>query len=224
MGLNCLQAYVSIIKSIARYRVLQINNQYYVVDIEESPRFFFFPFMTWTHMYTLYELEQEQARRISEYNKERGAVGLEAFSVYYFLIVGLSLALGKTIVSSGIAYIPFLNNTIVQWLFLLLAVAAIVYFRFVQHRKTYEKMHQLVDLKPLNRQYVKFYPVNKMNYVFGFVMWLFFLGFTCLSLGLFLQLNLLLGLISFWAFLSVVAIAFRLFVHPNYVYKCAFYE
>lgn len=222
--MNRLQAYVSIIKSIARYRMVQINNKYYVVDIEESPRFFFLPFITWVHIYTLYELEEEQARRIFAYNETKGTTGIEAFSAYYFLIVGIGLVLGKTVVSSGIAYIPFLNNTFVQWLFLLLTVAAIIYFRFVQHRKTYIKMHQLVDLSTLNRQYVKFYPVNKMSYVFGLIMWLFFLGFTYLSLGIFLQLNLLLGLVGFWAFLSFVAIAFRLFIHPNYVYKCEFYE
>jgi len=221
---NRLQAYVTIIKSIARYRMVQINNKYYIVDIEENPGFFFFPFITWVHIYTLYELEEGQASRIFAHNKTKGTAGIETFSTYYFLIVGISFVLGKTVVSSGIAYIPFLNNTIVQWLFLLLAVAAVIYFRFVQHQKTYRKMHQLVDLSTLNRKYVKFYPVNKMNYVFLLIQWLFFLGFSYLSVGMFLQLDLLLGLIGFWVCLSMVAIIFRLFIHPNYVYKCNFYK
>jgi len=221
---NRLQAYVSIIKSIARYRMVQINNKYYIVDIEENPRFFFFPFITWLHIYTLYELEEGQACKIYAYNETKGTAGMEAFSLYYFLIVGISFVLGKTAVSSGIVYIPFFGNTFAQGLFLFLAVVAVIYFRYVKHRKTYIKMHQLIDLGSLNRKYVKFYPVNKMNYVFFLTQWLVFLGFIFLSVGLFLQLDLLLGLLGVWGFLSMAAIIFRLFIHPNYVYKCNFYK
>src|SRR5690625_684035 len=146
------------------------------------------------------------------------------FFLYYFLFYCISFVLGKTVFSSEIAYIPFLNNTIVLWLFLLLAVAAVIYFRFVQHQKTYRKMHQLVDLSTLNRKYVKFYPVNKMNYVFLLIQCMFFLGFSYLSVVMFLLLDLLFCLIGFWVCLSMVAIIFRLFIHPNYVYKCNFYK
>lgn len=48
LGLNYLQAYVSIIKGIARIRVVQIENKYYIVDIEENTRFFFIPLVALT--------------------------------------------------------------------------------------------------------------------------------------------------------------------------------
>lgn len=219
-----MRAYISIIKHIIRYRVLQINNKYYIVDIEENPRFFLFPFLTWFHIYTLYELEEDQARKISDYNKTKGPDGREVFSTLYFFIVGISLTLGKVVASSGLAYIPFINNTIVHILFLLLAIGAVVYFRIIQYRKTYEKMHQLVDLKPLNKKYARFYPINKLNYVYLLFMWLFFLGFAFLASALFLQLSILLGLLGFWTFISLAAVAYRFFIHPKYKYTCTFYE
>lgn len=222
--MNSLKAYVSIIKGIARYRLVQLNHKYYLVDLEENPRFFFLPFITWLHIYTLYELEEGQARKIFDYNEAKGPAGIDSFSIYYFLIVGIGLVLGKTIVSSGIAYIPFLANPFVQALFLLLTVAAVLYFRYVEHGKTHIKMHQLVDLSTLNRKYVRFYPVNKLNYIFCLLHWLTLLGLIVLALGLFLQLNLLLGLIGFWVFLSMAVLTYRLFIHPNYVYKCNFYK
>src|SRR5690625_684033 len=111
--------------------MVQINNKYYIVDIEENPGFFFFPFITWVHIYTLYELKEGQASRIFAHNKTKGTAGIETFSTYYFLIVGISFVLVKTVVSSGIAYIPFLYITFFYLLFLFLVVDVFIFFLFV---------------------------------------------------------------------------------------------
>lgn len=219
-----MKAFVSIIKGIARYRLLRINNRQYLIDLEENPRFFFFPFIMWTHIFTVYELQEENSQIVIEYNDKKGPIGYDVMPIIYPLVVGISFVLGKSFVGAGFANIPFVNHKIIQVLCIILVIIATVLWRIREHKRTYEKMSNLITFKKPNRLYVKFYPINKMNYVFQAIVWFLSIGMAILSIGLFIQENLFIGLLGFCIFISLLSLVYRLFVYPKYIYKCAFYE
>lgn len=223
-GMSYLKAFVSIIKGIARYRLIRINNKDYLVDLEENPRFFFFPFIMWTHIFTLYELQGDHSKKVFEYQSKKGPIGYDAMPIVYPLVVGISFVLGQSFVRAGFANIPFVNHQVIQILCIILIIIATFLWRIREHKRTYEKMSNLITFTNSNRLYVKFFPINKMNYVFQAIIWLVFIGMTILSIGLIIQENLFIGLLGFWVFISFLPLVYRLFIFPKYIYHCVFYE
>lgn len=219
-----MKAFISIINSITRFRLIRINNRQYLIDLEENPRFFFFPFIMWTHIFTVYELQEKDSQTITEYNDKKGSTGYDVMPIIYPLIVGISFVLGNGFVGDSLASVPFVNHKVIQALCIILVVVATVLWRIREHKRTLENMSNLITFEDSKHLYIRFLPINRMNYVFQVIMWLFSIGMIILSLGLFLKENLFIGLLCFWAFISLLPLIYRLFIHPKYIYKCAFYE
>lgn len=223
IGVETLHTYISQIKGIIRYRLLHIDGKYYLVDLEENPLFYFFPFLTWFHKYTLYELNEEQAQRILDNQYQRQS-GTAIFSIIYPLSVGTSLILGKAFVSSGLAQIPFFQSKFIQILFLLLTVLACVYFWGHLHKKAILKMEEIVPLRSLDRYYARFIPEEKRSYFSSIFIALVAALFIFVGVSLVIIENLLLGFATFCFFIFFYPISFRGFLHPEKVYKSIFYK
>lgn len=211
-------AYVSILKNL-RYRSIRHGSHNYLLDLEQNKYYFIFPFLLWTDILKVYQLDQEALMNLEKIKHRTNFI-----DSLMMLIVGLSFVLGKMVVSAGFIQIEFLNSIIGNVIFLLLMTSIVVVFRIRQHRKNEEKMQQLLAVEKLNIYYIKLYPKKIKGIIFPLFMWVFFIFFTYMSILLAIKLHLLIGIIGYWGFLSIVFIAFRLFIHSNYEYTISYYE
>lgn len=218
---------VHAVRGNIRYRVLEIDNYYYLVDLEENLLFYLIPFLTWFHTYNIYEIDEALAKTFTEKGKgekEKEKERKAQTKVLLPIALSLSIVFGRMLIGMGVNDIIFFQSTVINIITLTLTVLSISYFWSAMYRQSEEKLKSFLTDQSLQSYRAKFYPKKKKEYfqmLFFMVFLLFFISGTAVLL---LTEGLLIGIICFALFLVMYSIMFRLHIHVGKDYKGVFID
>lgn len=138
---------VHAVRENIRYRVLEIDNHYYLVDIEENLLFYFIPFLTWFHTYKIYVIDEALAKGFIERSKEEKEKGKKRkvqTAVLLPIALTLSIVFGRILIGMGFNDLVFFQGIAINIVTLTLTVIAIGYFWRTMYKRGIEKINHLL--------------------------------------------------------------------------------
>src|SRR5690625_2353693 len=191
-----------------RYRILRIDGDYYLLDMEKNIWAIFLPLLFWllpqkAYIVNLKTIEKIRAPTSTSPN----------------LSIIISIGIGGSVVLSRILK-PILDFSIqtamiVNLLMLILTASIIFYLRLYSRKKMYQRLHNSVDLENLGTILIKIKPKFFKQYIVPIFGHLFFTILTIFSISLFITTGNFIGIICFTLFFSLVLIADASAVHPD---------
>lgn len=208
-----------------RYRVIEKNNNYYLLDTEETPLFHIVPFLTWFHKYKIYAIDDAQAQYFME---SKGRKEKEVKKVNTSLIVPItlpfSIILGRILIDMGVNDVALFQSTAFNIATLILTIMAIGYFWRSLYKRNGEKVKHVFNNRSLQTHKIKLYTEKKKDYLKMFLFWLASVLFIIMGVGLLVIEGLLIGLISFGLFYFAYTFSFRFFPYVGEGYKSVFVD
>lgn len=178
----------------ARYKVLEVDEEYYILDMTSTYWLFILPFLNWFFSHKAYRIDKSILKEIQSYESNRTNVSAVA-----------TIATGFAVMMSAVLR-PIFNNlflhtsSVFNLTLLITTVLLLILFRVFLHHKQWKKMSRHISLKdtPFNTVKVKdiqgsFYPLHILGYV---IFW----GMAILSGTFFIKDNAVILLITTFIF------------------------
>lgn len=184
-----------------RYRILIINGEQYILDMERSFWKTVFPFFNWVLPSTVFKVENSSiVERLKEPNKEkvRGGWGTSLAGIGYFLGILLAPLMGYFEIPMS----PLVNTML---LVLALIFVTILYMSMSNRRK--KKLETVVDLDELSRRELRILPSSKKQVFKLLAAFLWFVVFNGFFLAVYIvsgNIMVLFG-VSFFFFIYLLA-------------------
>jgi len=191
-----------------RYRILRIENNYYLLDMEKNIWAIFLPLLFWLMPQKAYNVNLNTIESL----RAPTSTSTNLSSI-------ISLGIGGSVILSQVLK-PILDFSIqtamiVNVLMLILTASIIFYLRLYSRKKSYQRLHNSVDLESLDTMLIKIKPKFFKQYIVPIFGHLFFVILTIFSISLFITTGNFIGIIFFTLFFSFVLIADTSAVHPD---------
>lgn len=221
-----LHTKVHAVKGNIRYRIIESENNYYLLDIEVTPLFYLIPFLPWFHKYKVYAIDEVQAQHFmnSKEKQDRADKERAKTAILVPLMIPLSIVFGRMLINMGFNDIPLFQTSAINVATLVLTFIAISYFWRAMYKRNGEKVKHIITNQSLQTYEVKFYPKKKREYFQTFLYWFASLLFTMMGAALLIGLGKLIGLICFVIFLTINMTSFRSHLHVGKEYKAVFID
>lgn len=200
---------VNFLKTNVRYRIIQIADDYYLLDMEKSIWLMFMPVLLWLMPQKIYKIDADIAKELSvptSYTSEsKGIVWLGAggAAVLTPLVQPLlDQAIGSTI--------------IVNLLLLMIVTTILISLKLYIRKSLLNKVSNTVDIDQLETKTIRIWPKYFMQYINPFIFIIFIGFFVVGSFYLFLILSDLIPLIGFLVALSLLLILNMFFIDPRF--------
>ena len=214
------------VKRNIRYRIIEAENNYYLVDIEVTPWFYLIPFLPWFHKYKVYAIDEAQAQYFM-IDKEKQYKGDKERAKTAFLVplmLPLTVVFGRILIDMGFNDISLFQTSAVNIATLVLTFITISYFWKAKYTRNGEKVKHVITNQSLQTYRVKFYPKKKKEYIQTFLYWFASLLFTIMGAALLIEMGQLIGFICFVIFLTINMTSFRSHLHVGKEYKGVFVD
>lgn len=191
-----------------RYRILYLNETYYIIDLEASIWPIFIPFLFWLMPHKIYKVDFETVERLKEPSTGSNNLGT-------IMIIGIG---GSAVLSQILQ--PILDfsfetmmyiNVMIAIIFMIVVVLLKSYF----HKSSSSRLSELVDLKDLETMIIKVKPKFSKQLILPIVYHLLCLLFLISSLLFFIVTSNFIGVITFVVFLFMLLFINTTVIHPN---------
>lgn len=203
--MNCK---VNLLEKNARYRIIHIAEEYYLIDIEKSIWLLFLPILLWLMPHKVYKINAEIAEELrapASYSKSsKGVVWLGA---------------GGAAVLTPLAQ-PLLGQTIgltlfVNLLLLIILTAIVITLRLYLRKSLRNKLYKTVDIEKLETRVIRLWPRFFTQYTKPVIIILFFSFFMIMSFYLYLITSNFIPLFGFLIMLSITLLMNVVFINPS---------
>lgn len=202
---NCEVEFVS---KNRRYRIINTNGKYYVLDIENSIWPIFIPFLFWLIPQTIYKIDYNTVEKLR--NPSSGTNNLMPIMI---LGIGGSAVLSrilKTILDFSIK-----TSLIVNVVLLIVSIIIIVLARLYTRKSSDDRLNKLINLEELPTKRIKIKPKGFNQYFIPIFIYLFFLLFIVAMGFLFIETSNFTPLIAFILPLPILLICNTSTIHPD---------
>lgn len=157
-----------------RYKLLHIDDEYYLLDMDRSFFSFVFPFIYWFVPHPVYQIDKLTVEKLEMPEEEKGSRMWMVFPA-----TGISLILGRQLstLSEGFDDSMSFFLTIIV---LIILFFIIIGFRFFLYHSRYNKMNNIVKLDTLPKRFIKIRPEKIGSYFQAIFYYLFSLGISLL--------------------------------------------
>ncbi|MBU5465371.1 DUF443 domain-containing protein [Virgibacillus sp. MSJ-26] len=191
-----------------RYRILSVDDAYYIIDIEESVWTILIPFLFWWMPQKVYKADYKIVEKLKESTSDGNNLG-----VIFILGVGGSAVLSRIL--KPIMDFSMQTNVLSNIFLLIISTLIIINVRLYMRKLLGKRLSKLVDLTELNSRTIKLKPKYFRQYLVPVFIQLFFLIFI-IALGFaFTQTSNFIGIFSFIVFLSLLSLCNTTTIHPN---------
>ncbi len=162
-----------------RYKVLRLNGNLYILDMDRSFWGFLFPFVYWFMHHKAYKIDKETYKLIQMPKSEQMSTGSIALLGGGISILFVNLL--KPLLSE-------LNLHIVlgiKILFLIIIIILSIFIRLYIHNRLFKNLNRTVDFETLHPIYLKIKPERPKYCLIYFLGYLFIWGFTFIGCGIF---------------------------------------
>lgn len=186
-----------------RYRLLQVGEQHYIIDLGNHFWKIIFPFFFWIFPNRVYQVsDQEIIKQLRAPLTEKG--GVSGTAIYAGMAVILSNVFGSAV--------HYLEISIPLWLNLILLIIALlsVVIIFLSYNRSHkEKLYHIVKLGSLSTYKIWLRP-NSGKHIFKMILiYVWLLGFAVMGALLFLIEKNFIGLIVFSLLIPILLVGSR---------------
>ncbi|RKQ29274.1 DUF443 family protein [Oceanobacillus halophilus] len=192
---------IQFINKKMRYKLLTLNNESYILDVDRSPWYALFPFACWIVPHTVYQVDDRQT--LEQINTPK--VKQTKTGYYSLLGAGISVFLAN-LLRPVMDYLNISSSATTNMLIVLFFICIVLFFRYYISGINRKNLYKIVNLEELKTRRLQIRPNSLKNFT-GFILYyLFVLGFLVLSIVGFIELGnmvILLGVMMCTLFLSI---------------------
>ncbi len=199
---------VNLLTKNARYRIIHMDSEYYLIDIEKSIWLLFLPILLWLIPHKVYKINEKMAEELrSPDSYTKGSKGVVWFG-----------AGGAAVLTPLLQ--PILDQTIgltvfVNLLLLMIITTIIISLRIYLRKSLHNKLYKMVDIEKLETRVIRIWPRNFTQYTKPVIIILFFVFFMIMSFYLFLITSNIIPLFGFLIMLSIALVMNVIFINPS---------
>lgn len=185
-----MECRVDLLAKNRRYRILNIDDKHYILDIETSIWPIFFPFLFWLMPQKIYKIDFETVKKLKEPVSGPNNLGT-------IMIIGIG---GSAVLSRILQPILDFNvqtTTLGNVVMLIIPVVIITFLRLYMRGKLNEKLKESVSLDRLYTGTIKVKPKLLKHYIAPIFSHLFFLLVILFAAFFFIQTSHFVGIICF---------------------------
>ncbi|WP_026909135.1 DUF443 family protein [Paucisalibacillus globulus] len=184
-----------------RYRIIKVDNTYYIFDLDRPFLVFFFPFLNWIKTHTIYEIKDmaqlEQLRTVESSSKI--GFGIAMFTG------GLSVFLAN-LLEPIIFKMEFQTPTFITYILLIIFSILVIFFRFKLSKKNKIKILNVVALSTLEKKRISVKPQSIKHFCLILFMYIIVLLFLLASIFMFIEFK------NYFVLFSFILILFFLLI------------
>ena len=167
-----------------RYKLVKINDEYYVLDQDRPIWLILFPFIYWFKSHLVYQINESAYKRLKHANEEKGGKWKMILPVAF-----ISPFLGRLLASITERYdylIPSVLSIILVVIFIVITLGVRIYV----HQACYKKTDKMTGgLEQLPKRKVKIRPKKISNYLVASLGYLLFLCFAFMGMDMTMTYN-----------------------------------
>jgi len=199
---------VEFLEKNRQYRVVHMDGEYYILDVESSIWPIFIPILFWLMPQKIYKVDVETVEKLKTPVKQSN-------NMSSILLIGIGVSAVLSQLLKPILDFTIETTMIVNILLLIVTGAMIIFFRLYMRHSLRNRLRKTVDLEKLNPVMIKIRPKYMKQYfvpIFGCLFWSFFL---VIMIPAFIETGHFIGLLSFLVFLPALLIMSTTVIHPN---------
>lgn len=157
-----------------RYKLVQVDDTYYILDMDRVIWSIIFPFMQWFRPQLVYQIDQAMYEKVTTPPTKKGV----KVSII-FLYIGAPIALGRLLYP----YIKELtiSSSFVETITILVSSFALAFmFRLFYRYSEYKKLTKMIKLETLPKRYIHIKAKKLISYVPVIYFYCFLVGFSAL--------------------------------------------
>lgn len=188
-----------------RYRIINVNGNSYIFDLDRPFLVFFFPFLNWIKTHTIYRITDmaklEQLRTV----ESRSKIG---FGIAMFT-GGLSVFLAN-LLEPLIFQMVIQTPTFINYFLLIFFSIVVIFYRFKLSERNKMKVLSVVQLDNLEKKRISIKPQSIKHFCLILSMYLMVLLFLLVSIFIFIKFN-----NYFFLFASILILFFLLILNAS---------
>jgi len=178
-----------------RYKLLQVDDEYYIYDADRLLWSIAFPFMHWFNPHTVYQIDKNTYEELKTPKEEK-----RSKTWLIVLILGVSVPLGRMLASFTDQYVdamPYVFMTIMFAIFIAISVG----LRILLHHSRRRKINNIIELESLSKKVIRIRPIKIGSYIQALFVYFFFLGLSLFAGFLYVELKDFLAGVCFAVFM-----------------------
>ncbi|WP_419893667.1 DUF443 family protein [Oceanobacillus kimchii] len=193
-----------------RYRILIINGEHYILDMERSFWKIIFPFLFWMLPSTVFKVDDPDiVKQLKTEVKEKSAGSLAVS------LGGIAYAIG-ILLAPLMGYFNIISTSLVNIIVLIFVLFMVAFLYFSINRKRKEKLENVIKLETLSKHVLWVLP-SSIKHVFKFlVAYIFLLVFELLGFLAYIQTDNVMVLIIASGLLFILLPINRVTVEEGY--------
>ena len=193
-----------------RYKLLQVDNKYYLLDMDRLVWSIVFPFIYWFVPHLVYQIDKANYESLKIPDEQRGG---RIWGV--LAIAGISVPLGRLIGSISDQYIDAMPYVFMMIMFIVFIGISICIRLFVC-RSNNRKMNNRIRLDMTPKRHIKIRPTI-VGFFKAFLMYFSFLGLSIFAGFLYVELKDFLAGVCFVMFVSLFSLTNTFIIPPGSV-------
>lgn len=200
---------VNLLTKNARYRIIHISGEYYLIDIEKSIWLLFLPILLWLMPHKVYKINAEIAEELrAPTSYTRGSKGVVWFGAGGAAVL---TPLAQSLLDQTIGLTLFINL-----LLLMIITIIMISLRLYLRKSLRNKLYKTVDVEKLETKVIRIWPKYFTQYTNPLIIILFIGMFVIGMFYLFLIMSNLIPLVVFLMALPLLLIMNVVFINPGF--------
>lgn len=185
-----MECRVDLLSKNRRYRILNIDDKHYILDIETSIWPIFFPFLFWLMPQKIYKIDFETVKKLKVSVSGTSNLGI-------IMIVGIGGSAVLSRILQPMLDFSIQTTTLGNVVMLIIPVVIITFLRLYLRGKLNEKLEKSLNLDRLHTGKIKVKPKFLKHYVAPIFSHLFFLFVIFFAAIFFIQTSHFVGIMCF---------------------------
>lgn len=200
-----------------RYKILCIDGEYYILDMDKPAWAIIFPFIYWFLPHTVYKIDYYLLEELNMPIKKQGSKG-------WIVALGTGVSIFLTqLITPNLSNFNSETSTILKGIALVISIAVIISIRLFIYNESYKKIDKIIRVKSLNKTNIKIRPTGIKSYLQLFFFFFFFLALSILGAIAFLEFGNYIILLCFIS-LTIAFLGMNTLVIPPGFVKVTFLE
>jgi len=175
-----------------RYKLIQVGDTYYLVDMDRVIWSIAFPFIYWFIPHPVYQIDEDTYDSLKMPDEQKRGRMWKVLTA-----TGISIPLGRSLASITDQYVDSMQYVFTMVMFIVFIVISIC-GRFYVHRSSNRKINTTISLDTSPKRSIKIRP-TMVGFIKAFYLYFLFLGVSILIGFLYLEIkDLLLGIGFAW--------------------------